>query len=361
MVQNIDQGNWRRRQRIESFNFHSDDNGVALAMAEPPTADDKRDEIFSSRNSQGMMAGDFGMALFNPLAGLACSSPHPTRIVWDMDEKEQGTWYHSFARPEDSPFQGRSKEQSLDSCANFTIDSLESTAAATPGSLECLAVDLKAELPHVLEECPRILTMEMMHQLHEEGLSGSQQMCRWERCFAIGRDGDSFCTFVERSSAYQRTFVVIQTVEGFVLGGYAAVPWKKNDQASNSYYGTGQSFLFSSHPAGVAASTNPARPLHLYRWTGTNDFCQISDPETSRLGMGGGTDFGFLIQDDFCRGRSGPCHTFGNPSLVPSSDCFEIQAMEVYGLRPFSQSLADTSSPSRQWAVSPVSCDGMEV
>ena len=124
------------------------------------------------------------------------------------------------------------------------------------------------------------------------------------------------------------------------------MPWKKRGTVtrSNTYFGTGQSFLFASHPHGVSSnnSNNPSEPLHLYRWTGSNDFCQICDPEEGRLGMGGGCDFGFLVQDDLQRGRTGPCGTFGNPALVPDDEYFEIAELEIYGLRPFGESVGSS-------------------
>ena len=291
--------------------------------------------------------GDFAATLLNPLSCLPQCS-RPTRIVWDMEEGEiHADPSCTNKTPDKRRFRALHKS-SLDSCANLTLDSIESTAATTPEPLEYLPVDLLAEPAHILDECPRILSIDMIRQLHEDGLTGSHQMCRWERCFAIGRDGDSFVTFMERCAPYQRTLVVIQTVEGYILGGYAAMPWGKRDQFSNSYYGTGQSFLFGSHPAGVSKDEDTAKPLHLFRWTGKNDFCQICDKETSKVGMGGGMDFGFLVQDHFWRGRSGPCGTFGNPSLVPHSEYFEIEALECYGLRSFAES---SSSELPSWTI----------
>ena len=202
-----------------------------------------------------------------------------------------------------------------------------------------------------------------MQQLHDEGLPKTLHMSRWERCFAIGRDGDDFWSFLERTAQFSKTIVVIQTCDGAILGGFATMPWKKANGPQNAYFGTGQSFLFASHPANdredsteINTSGNDGtksrgdnhegdhkddKPLRLFRWTVTNDFCQIAD--SGRLGMGGGTDFGFLIQDNFLRGRSGPCKTFGNPALVRGG-YFEISALEVYGLRTFGDSLSSFSS-----------------
>lgn len=333
----------------------------------------------SSSSHLRELVGEFGMTLFNP---LACVPPagrrtrHDTdRIVWDMSE--------STAPAEQRPAAEDELRQDIDKAMATTVEAMprrdssssslsgdgtaETSLASgieTPPAVSCWEDDaitdivLEPEDPEDLRECPRVLTNEMLRQLHTKGLPHSLQQCRWERCFAIGRDGDSFCHFVERTAAFGKTVVVVQTTAGHVLGGFASLPWKPSHLRQNAYFGTGQSFLFASHPAAAAAafrqedacaSSSPSsstsssqqqqqqQPLHLFRWTGKNDFCQIANSQ--RLGMGGGADFGFLIQDNFSRGRTGPCKTFGNPALTPD-DVFEIAALEVYGLRTFGESLS---------------------
>ena len=298
------------------------------------------------------LVGEFGLTLFNPLA--CCTAPTDAKFVWELQSDDDDDEQENIVTNVSSLVASIPRDVS---CANLTLDeSVASTAATTPESEEDAAANmlqLEEESPSILQECPRILTTAMMQQLHSTGLPESLQMSRWERCFAIGRDGDSFYSLLEGCAPFQRTIVVIQTTDGHVLGGYAAMPWKKRgQQVSNAYFGTGQSFLFASHPQGgtnnttsTTTTTNEAAsPLHLYRWTGSNDFCQICDPEEGRLGMGGGCDFGFLVQDCLQRGRTGPCGTFGNPALAPD-EYFEIQALEIYGLRPFGESVSACNTP----------------
>ena len=331
-------------------------------------------EEHSNQDAKSMreLVGDFGMTLFNPLACLPqCSTGIPPRSSCNSSASMITVETHEEIIPQATPiccrsknftqedkqkisFQTNSKSPFLattsspctdSSCATLTLESIASTAATTTIVEDAaIPLEIQVEPETQLEECPRILTSAMMQQLHDEGLPESLHLCRWERCFAIGRDGDSFCTLLECCAPFLRTFVVIQTLEGHVLGGFAALPWNKRDCVGNTYYGTGQSFLFASHPDGYAKPARASRPLHIFRWTGKNDFCQICDAETQRLGMGGGADFGFLVQDNFWRGRSGPCGTFGNPSLTPN-EYFEIEALEVYGLRPFGESISLTNLP----------------
>lgn len=349
------------------------------------------------------LVGDFGMTLFNPLTltadeimlscqrqrrhyGRSSSSSPPssscssisfnttnahnrtpsvrTRIVWDVQDSEE-----KDNRQGDSNHNNNINNnnhsilipRSIDSCANLTGDTQASSTTTDlleednfpPAIAPLLLVDVEYESPADLESCPRILTPRMMKQLHDEGLPDSLQQCRWERCFAIGRDGDSYLSLIEKCADFKRTFVVIQTLEGYVLGGFATMPWKKQSGSNACYFGTGQSFLFASHPAGCNNSDDNVedrdeeKPLHLFRWTGHNDFCQICDYETGRLGMGGGRDFGFLCQDNFWRGRSGASRTFGNPPLVPTAaeESFEIEAFEIYGLRTFGETSMASFSP----------------
>jgi hypothetical protein len=235
-------------------------------------------------------------------------------------------------------------------------------------------IRMLGENPDDILHCPPIMTGAMKQQIQEEGLPHRLLDNRWERCFAIGRDGDSFCGMISRCQAYQETILILRTTRGHILGGYASerwgAPWSTastgswssaspaaNSIRSNSYYGTGLSFLFGTHPACNALGHHNSKakesnkgPLNLYRWTGLNDYNQVCDLEDCTVAMGGDGDFGLLIRDDFTRGITGPCATFGNPPLVPNWDgTFEIESFEVYGIVPMLYCFQHQSfSPLRQ-------------
>jgi hypothetical protein len=197
-----------------------------------------------------------------------------------------------------------------------------------------ITVDIQEEPCNDLKTCPRILSPHMARQIHDY-LPESLQMQTWERCFAIGRDGDSFITLLECCRPYRSTILVVHTTEGHVLGGFVNTRWSSAQKLS--YYGTGQSFLFAQQPH--AEPPLPEDALYIYPWTGVNDYCQICDIDQHQLAMGGGGDFGLLIRDCFQRGQTGPCKTFGNPPLIPHSDgLFEIAALEIYGIVPLMHS-----------------------
>jgi TLD len=257
-------------------------------------------------------------------------------------------------------------------------------------------VELQREDASNLLSCPRILTTSMMQQLHDEGLPESLQMNVWERCFAIGRDGDSFLTLLDYCAPYTQTLVCIRTTRGHVLGGFVSHPWKSPEGHGNrhAYYGSsGVSFLFCSHPGQVVTTTssygnssstdsipvattspgdstctskNKKKELQIYKWTGYNDYCQICNVEEAKLAMGGHGDFGLIVEDNFWHGQTGHCSTYNNPPLIPNNNnsnsnendndnsddlndgFFEVEAFEIYGLVPYIQSFVPTPTSDKK-------------
>jgi len=250
------------------------------------------------------------------------------------------------------------------------------------GRNEILSSELSVD---PLQECPRIFSASQFAQIRE-ALPSALRQNKWERCFAIGRDGDSMITLLDRCTPYTHTVLVVQTTKGDVLGGYATECWNedstqlqrnnhnKGKKKRRCYYGTGQSFLFGSNPdntSGTVATRNnvssdgddvadgkqlqepasPSKPLSFYRWTGDNDYCQICCPDRNRVAMGGDGDFGFVVQDYFSGGWTGRCRTYENPPLVPTNGGddgrFEVAALEVYGIVPLFESLLNLRQQDR--------------
>jgi len=215
-----------------------------------------------------------------------------------------------------------------------------------------------------LVSCPRILTDRGFQQIRS-ALPDTLRMNQWERCFAIGRDGDSMISLLNLCSQYSYTILVIQTTQNEILGGFATECWNvgKGTRPKSSYYGTGQSFLFCSDPdviPGTDDERNEDDEFAIYSWTGMNDYCQICSPEQNRLAMGGEGDFGLVVQDNFSIGQTGRSMTFRNPPLVSTGGRFEIAALEVYGLVSLFASLSPTSTPYSSKDEMPVSPSGSE-
>ena len=155
--------------------------------------------------------------------------------------------------------------------------------------------------------------------------------------YSLQQHGADPGTFFARAQFDHRTLIAVQTSRGEVFGGYMTQPWRPSDE----YYGTGQSFLwkkrttrdlrkpgllrsFSSSPR----QTRPKAQVDVYGWTGANTYFALCS-ETS-VAMGGGGSFGFLVEEDFSRGTSGPSETYSNPPLSSSPD-FEVVNFECWG------------------------------
>lgn len=202
----------------------------------------------------------------------------------------------------------------LDATEEPMLDEME----YTPRPNDPIPIQIAPEPIEQLTECPRILTTEMIQTLREE-LPYAVRDNIWERVFAIGLHGDSFFTMTQQCQSIRHSVVVIRTTEGEVLGGYVNENWSAK-RLSHEYYGSGQSFVFGGND-----------DLQIYKWTGHNDYCQLYDSDSRRIGMGGAGDFGWFVTDDFLHGQTGCSATFGNPPLV-SSHLFAVQDFEVYGL-----------------------------
>ena len=212
------------------------------------------------------------------------------------------------------------------------------------------AVQIVPESLTQIKACPPILSEQRIQYL-QAYLPFSIRDYIWERRFVIGLHGDSFCTLLQKCGGYKNSVVVIRTTSGHILGGYASEEWRicSTDGASGihnsigltnlknkfrsvrqSYYGTGQSYIFGSSTTDKSVNENRTT-LCVYSWTGRNDYCQICDVDRSILCMGGEGDFGWIVSDNFTVGRTGPCATYDNPPLIDDTT-FRIADFEIYTL-----------------------------
>jgi hypothetical protein len=266
----------------------------------------------TSRSSSSLrhVVGDVGMALFSP---LDLEAFEPLKIIIPDDDDD---------------------------------DTVEEELQEPPIEYP---INMVPEPQSVLSSCPPLLTPTMLKQL-VDNLPETVQTMTWKRLFALGRDGDCFLTMLNHCHSYTNTIVVILTTQGHILGGYAAAPWDRQSGMQRTFYGSGQSFLFATHPDDPVAvadddgDNNNDDKLYIYPWTGDNNYCQVCDVEDGQIAMGGGGAFGLIVQEHFSRGSTGRCGTFGNPSLIPgdSGGTFDVISFEIYGF----SSMAEVFSPS---------------
>jgi hypothetical protein len=297
--------------------------------------------------------GDFGIALFAPLLDFVSDDESPyltdltSRLVLKSSKDSVMSPSHTAGtlatEPESDFYCSEEDDSGIDECFAPTVindDFLDPVHIAAEPFLQ-------------LQACPRILSEYQMQYLRQY-LPHSVRDNVWDRRFMIGVHGDSFCTLLRKCAGFKHSIVVIRSVAGHILGGYASEEWRIRDEPQHNtwnqkfvgstfkstrhaYYGTGQSFVFGSHPSvvgphmDVESSKTDDDSLFVYPWTGHNDYCQICDADRSILCMGGDGDFGWIVSDNFTVGQTGFCSTYNNPPLVHAS-AFQVADFEIYVL-----------------------------
>jgi hypothetical protein len=163
----------------------------------------------------------------------------------------------------------------------------------------------------------------MMKQLLSKGLPLMHTFHKWNRLFSLVRDGSSFVSFLHRVRKDKKTLAVVETTRGEKFGFYANDTWKNRPGAA-AFYGNGESFLFRWEEGAV----------RVWKWSGQDNYFQLCDEGGGRIIMGGGGGFGVCLEDDFTRGSSAPCGTFGVDEPMcgrAEGGVFDILNFEVFG------------------------------
>lgn len=176
--------------------------------------------------------------------------------------------------------------------------------------------------------------------------------------FSLVRDGASLMTKLQNIRGSKHTLVAIESVDGDVFGSFTSDTWKK----TYGFYGSGEAFLWKmkqnrlqSYCTSILDQAMLESELEVFPWSGRNRMVQFC--QHNRIGLGGGaindTDdenndgnntenkdvgsFGLVLEDNLLHGSSGPCATFNNPCLAPSSPngVFEVANLEVWTLTPY--------------------------
>lgn len=137
----------------------------------------------------------------------------------------------------------------------------------------------------------------------------------WNLLYSTLKHGISINTFYSRVVGKGPTVLLIEDSKHYVFGAFISDSWR-ND--TSSYYGTGESFLFSLKPI-----------FKVYKWTSLNNYFVLSTGHS--ISIGGGGSFGIWINKDFTEGSSNTCTTFNNPTLS-SDQIFKCNHIEVWGL-----------------------------
>lgn len=136
----------------------------------------------------------------------------------------------------------------------------------------------------------------------------------WRLVFATATHGFSLGTLYRKCRGQTGpSLLVIQDTGGAVFGALASCPLRESDQ----FYGTGESFLFTSRPA-----------WHLYSWAGDNQLFVRGTPSALVVGAGEG-QFGIWLDSSLYQGRSQACSTYRNEPLTSQGD-FIVKSVECW-------------------------------
>ncbi|XP_043916052.1 nuclear receptor coactivator 7-like isoform X2 [Protopterus annectens] len=107
--------------------------------------------------------------------------------------------------------------------------------------------------------------------------------------------------------------LVIRDTQNQIFGALTSHPLKPSD----SFYGTGESFLFTFNP-----------DFKFFPWSGDNSFFIKGDKDSIAIGGGSGY-FGLWLDENLYHGRSNPCSTFNN-CILSKTDDFHVQDLEAW-------------------------------
>ncbi|XP_070834949.1 nuclear receptor coactivator 7 isoform X2 [Chaetodon trifascialis] len=136
----------------------------------------------------------------------------------------------------------------------------------------------------------------------------------WQLAYSTSRHGASLKSLYRKLSATDSpVLIVIKDALDEIFGAFLSHPLR----LSETFYGTGETFLFMLHPR-----------FKCFRWTGENSFFIKGDLDSFAIGGGSG-HFGLWVDENLYLGRSSPCYTFNNCCLSETDD-FRVMELEVW-------------------------------
>ncbi|XP_044022753.1 nuclear receptor coactivator 7 isoform X2 [Siniperca chuatsi] len=136
----------------------------------------------------------------------------------------------------------------------------------------------------------------------------------WQLAYSTSRHGSSLKSLYRKLSATDSpVLIVIKDALDDIFGAFLSHPLRP----SETFYGTGETFLFMLHPR-----------FKCFRWTGENSFFIKGDMDSFAIGGGSG-HFGLWVDENLYLGRSSPCYTFNNCCLSETDD-FRVMELEVW-------------------------------
>ncbi|XP_030574571.1 nuclear receptor coactivator 7 isoform X2 [Archocentrus centrarchus] len=136
----------------------------------------------------------------------------------------------------------------------------------------------------------------------------------WQLAYSMSHHGASLKSLYRKlSDTDSPVVIVIKDALDEIFGAFLSDPLRP----SETFYGTGETFLFMLHPR-----------FKCFKWTGENSFFIKGDLDCFAIGGGSG-HFGLWVDGNLYLGRSSPCYTFNNCCLSETDD-FRVMELEVW-------------------------------
>jgi hypothetical protein len=139
------------------------------------------------------------------------------------------------------------------------------------------------------------------------------------RVFTTAEDGKHLTTLLKNTNELEPILLLIETVSGKVFGAYISKALSLHN--GPSFYGTGETFLFSLRPT-----------LAKYEWNLKSKNTAFVCVTESFLALGAGADFGLWLDRFLTSVTSGHSVTFDNEPLVDKniSEDLQIYCIEIF-------------------------------
>ncbi|ESP00285.1 hypothetical protein LOTGIDRAFT_141064 [Lottia gigantea] len=152
-------------------------------------------------------------------------------------------------------------------------------------------------------------------------------VCQPTLLYTSEEHGTSLRTLYSKVEDYHQTIIVIQTTVGEIFGAFCSASWceRKSSNKNLSYFGTGETFVFSLYPK-----------KEKYEWVGilNEDIKRTASMflagDNSVMTIGGGSGEAIQLDENLEHCRSERCDTFENEALCATKD-FTCKVVEVYG------------------------------
>ncbi|XP_041668381.1 nuclear receptor coactivator 7 isoform X2 [Cheilinus undulatus] len=229
----------------------------------------------------------------------------------EADRDEEG--FVLIEDREEEEEEDNEKEEEVFQRHRSTGDDWEMVLMEDSGERPTLIVDRDPEGLLNIVESSNVLEASHVQELCKE-LPARTVGHTWQLAYSTSRHGASLKSLYRKlSSTDSPVLVVIKDALDEIFGAFLSHPLRP----SETFYGTGETFLFMLHPR-----------FKCFRWTGENSFFIKGDLDSFAIGGGSG-HFGLWVDENLYLGRSSPCYTFNNCCLAETDD-FRVMELEVW-------------------------------